>query len=55
MLATENQDRVNYKMSFEVRSDQMDDWSEVITLNQDNWLQPQTIEVHCCITRGDNP
>jgi len=44
-LAGRNQNRNTYRMTFIVRSDQVPDWSQSVTLDQDNWFEPQHIKV----------
>jgi len=44
-LAEKNQDRNQYHMSFVFQSDQVEGWSEALSLTQDNWFDLQRIQV----------
>lgn len=45
MLASKNQDRGSYDMTFTFKSDQDENWNHVIHLNQNNWFDLQSVKV----------
>lgn len=45
ILASKNQDRVSYDMTFTFTSDQDENWNHVIHLDQNNWFNLQSVQV----------